>query len=157
MKGRHTPSRRGAGDAGPVWSDLCFQPGGAPHFPALPPEAACWAHGLRGVCGGLSPALSSPACHGQLVIKRWSVSHPPLAPFKCGCCLTSAQGTVYLRYLNLYVNLRNYSRRGKRYLKTVHSFETQNLLVDEDEDFSTVRDDVGREKQKQLALGKKER
>lgn len=128
-----------------------------PPLPCAPPGSRLLGPRPAGRLRGLSPALSSPACHGQLVIKRWSVSHPPLAPFKCGCCLTSAQGTVYLRYLNLYVNLRNYSRRGKRYLKTVHSFETQNLLVDEDEDFSTVRDDVGREKQKQLALGKKER
>ncbi|KAB1278655.1 Ubiquitin carboxyl-terminal hydrolase 40 [Camelus dromedarius] len=36
-----------------------------------------------------------------------------------------------------------------------HYFEMQNLLVEDDDDFSTVRDDIAREKQKQLALGKK--
>lgn len=43
------------------------------------------------------------------------------------------------------------------YLKDGDTIGVKNLLVDEDEDFSTVRDDVGREKQKQLTLGKKER
>lgn len=42
-------------------------------------------------------------------------------------------------------------------LKTlfINYFEMQNLLVEDDEDFSTVRDDLGKETQKQLALGKK--
>ena len=33
----------------------------------------------------------------------------------------------------------------------------QNLLVEDDDDFSTVRDDIGKEKQKELALGKRKR
>lgn len=33
----------------------------------------------------------------------------------------------------------------------------QNLLLDDTKDFSTVRDDVGKEKQRQLALEKKRR
>ncbi|XP_039711503.1 ubiquitin carboxyl-terminal hydrolase 40 isoform X3 [Pteropus medius] len=41
------------------------------------------------------------------------------------------------------------------YLKDGDTIGVKNLLVDDDQDFSTVRDDVGKEKQKQLALGKK--
>lgn len=49
------------------------------------------------------------------------------------------------------------SLQGAPYhLKDGDTIGVKNLLVDDDEDFSTVRDDVGREKQKQLALGKKE-
>ncbi|XP_075862170.1 ubiquitin carboxyl-terminal hydrolase 40 isoform X5 [Microcebus murinus] len=41
------------------------------------------------------------------------------------------------------------------YLKDGDTIGVKNLLVDDDEDFSTVRDDTGKEKQQQLALGKK--
>lgn len=41
------------------------------------------------------------------------------------------------------------------YLKDGDIIGVKNLLVDCDEDFSTIRDDAGKEKQKQLALGKK--
>ena len=33
----------------------------------------------------------------------------------------------------------------------------QNLLVEDDDDFSSVRDDIGREKLKEVALGKRKR
>lgn len=36
-----------------------------------------------------------------------------------------------------------------------HYFEMQNLLVDDNEDFSTIRDDIGKENLKQQALGKR--
>ncbi|XP_077011579.1 ubiquitin carboxyl-terminal hydrolase 40 isoform X2 [Tamandua tetradactyla] len=41
------------------------------------------------------------------------------------------------------------------YLKDGDIIGIKNLLVEEDDDFSTIRDDIGKEKQKQLALGKK--
>nr|XP_045367534.1 ubiquitin carboxyl-terminal hydrolase 40 isoform X2 [Camelus bactrianus] len=41
------------------------------------------------------------------------------------------------------------------YLKDGDTIGVKNLLVEDDDDFSTVRDDIAREKQKQLALGKK--
>ncbi|XP_047577361.1 ubiquitin carboxyl-terminal hydrolase 40 isoform X5 [Lutra lutra] len=41
------------------------------------------------------------------------------------------------------------------YLKDGDTIGIKNLLVEDDEDFSTVRDDLGKETQKQLALGKK--
>ncbi|XP_053453258.1 ubiquitin carboxyl-terminal hydrolase 40 isoform X1 [Nycticebus coucang] len=41
------------------------------------------------------------------------------------------------------------------YLKDGDIIGVKNLLVDEDDDFSTIRDDAGKEKQKQLALGTK--
>lgn len=41
------------------------------------------------------------------------------------------------------------------YVKDGDIIGVKNLLVDDDEDFSTIRDDAGKEKQKQLALGKK--
>ncbi|XP_062951510.1 ubiquitin carboxyl-terminal hydrolase 40 isoform X2 [Cynocephalus volans] len=41
------------------------------------------------------------------------------------------------------------------YLKDGDTIGIKNLLVDDDDDFSTIRDDAGKEKQKQLALGKK--
>ncbi|XP_045337725.1 ubiquitin carboxyl-terminal hydrolase 40 isoform X4 [Leopardus geoffroyi] len=40
------------------------------------------------------------------------------------------------------------------YLKDGDTVGIKNLLVEDDEDFSTVRDDLGKETQKQLALGK---
>ncbi|XP_062049590.1 ubiquitin carboxyl-terminal hydrolase 40 isoform X1 [Lepus europaeus] len=41
------------------------------------------------------------------------------------------------------------------YLKDGDTIGVKNLLADDDEDFSTIRDDTGKEKQKQLALGRK--
>ncbi|XP_008063295.1 ubiquitin carboxyl-terminal hydrolase 40 [Carlito syrichta] len=41
------------------------------------------------------------------------------------------------------------------YLKDGDIIGVKNLLVDDDDDFSTIRDDIGKEKQKQLTLGKK--
>ncbi|XP_072817963.1 ubiquitin carboxyl-terminal hydrolase 40 isoform X1 [Vicugna pacos] len=41
------------------------------------------------------------------------------------------------------------------YLKDGDTIGVKNLLVEDDDDFSTVRDDIAREKQKQLAVGKK--
>nr|XP_019595315.1 PREDICTED: ubiquitin carboxyl-terminal hydrolase 40 isoform X1 [Rhinolophus sinicus] len=41
------------------------------------------------------------------------------------------------------------------YLKDGDTIGVKNLLVEDDGDFSTVRDDAGKEKQKQLALGRK--
>ncbi|XP_017393175.1 ubiquitin carboxyl-terminal hydrolase 40 isoform X1 [Cebus imitator] len=41
------------------------------------------------------------------------------------------------------------------YLKDGDTIGVKNLLVDDDDDFSTIRDDIGKEKQKQLALGKR--
>ncbi|XP_059249740.1 ubiquitin carboxyl-terminal hydrolase 40 isoform X8 [Mustela nigripes] len=41
------------------------------------------------------------------------------------------------------------------YLKDGDTIGIKNLLVEDDEDFSTVRDDLGKETQKQLTLGKK--
>ncbi|KFO21548.1 Ubiquitin carboxyl-terminal hydrolase 40 [Fukomys damarensis] len=41
------------------------------------------------------------------------------------------------------------------YLKDGDTIGVKNLLVDDDDDFSTTRDDIGKEKQKQLALEKK--
>ncbi|XP_020034384.1 ubiquitin carboxyl-terminal hydrolase 40 isoform X2 [Castor canadensis] len=41
------------------------------------------------------------------------------------------------------------------YLRDGDTIGVKNLLVDDDDDFSTVRDDIGKENQKQLALGKK--
>ncbi|XP_036853622.2 ubiquitin carboxyl-terminal hydrolase 40 isoform X1 [Manis javanica] len=41
------------------------------------------------------------------------------------------------------------------YLKDGDTIGIKNLLVEEDDDFSTARDDIGKEKQKQLALSKK--
>ncbi|KAF5919347.1 hypothetical protein HPG69_010747 [Diceros bicornis minor] len=41
------------------------------------------------------------------------------------------------------------------YLKDGDTIGVKNLLVEDDDDFSTVRDDIGKEKQKQLTLGKK--
>ncbi|KAB0388171.1 ubiquitin carboxyl-terminal hydrolase 40 isoform X4 [Muntiacus reevesi] len=41
------------------------------------------------------------------------------------------------------------------YLKDGDTIGVKNLLVEDDDDFSTVRDDIGREKQKELALGKR--
>ncbi|XP_023577946.1 ubiquitin carboxyl-terminal hydrolase 40 isoform X2 [Octodon degus] len=41
------------------------------------------------------------------------------------------------------------------YLKDGDTIGIKNLLADEDEDFSTIRDDIGKEKLKQLALGKR--
>ncbi|XP_045337721.1 ubiquitin carboxyl-terminal hydrolase 40 isoform X2 [Leopardus geoffroyi] len=43
------------------------------------------------------------------------------------------------------------------YLKDGDTVGIKNLLVEDDEDFSTVRDDLGKETQKQLALGKQKR
>ncbi|XP_078306892.1 ubiquitin carboxyl-terminal hydrolase 40 isoform X5 [Panthera onca] len=40
------------------------------------------------------------------------------------------------------------------YLKDGDTVGIKNLLVEDDEDFSTIRDDLGKETQKQLALGK---
>ncbi|XP_012514781.1 PREDICTED: ubiquitin carboxyl-terminal hydrolase 40 [Propithecus coquereli] len=42
------------------------------------------------------------------------------------------------------------------YLKDGDTIGVKNLLVDDDDDFSTIRDDTGKGKQQQLALGKKE-
>ncbi|XP_027253283.1 ubiquitin carboxyl-terminal hydrolase 40 isoform X3 [Cricetulus griseus] len=44
---------------------------------------------------------------------------------------------------------------GPYYLKDGDTIGIKNLLFDDDDDFSTVRDDIGKENQKQLALGKK--
>lgn len=44
---------------------------------------------------------------------------------------------------------------GPYYLKDGDIIGVKNLLVEDDDDFSTIRDDVGKENQKQLALGKK--
>ncbi|XP_069441042.1 ubiquitin carboxyl-terminal hydrolase 40 isoform X5 [Ovis canadensis] len=41
------------------------------------------------------------------------------------------------------------------YLKDGDTIGVKNLLVEDDDDFSTVQDDIGREKQKELALGKR--
>ncbi|XP_061044683.1 ubiquitin carboxyl-terminal hydrolase 40 isoform X3 [Eubalaena glacialis] len=41
------------------------------------------------------------------------------------------------------------------HLKDGDTIGIKNLLVEDDDDFSTVRDDIGREKQKEFALGKK--
>ncbi|XP_040494791.1 ubiquitin carboxyl-terminal hydrolase 40 isoform X9 [Ursus maritimus] len=41
------------------------------------------------------------------------------------------------------------------YLKDGDTIGIKNLLVEDDDDFSTARDDLGKETQKQLALGKK--
>ncbi|KAM9664046.1 ubiquitin carboxyl-terminal hydrolase 40 isoform 5-T6 [Trichechus inunguis] len=41
------------------------------------------------------------------------------------------------------------------YLKDGDTIGVKNLLVEDDDDFSTIRDDIGKEKQRQLALGKK--
>ncbi|KAF4022031.1 hypothetical protein G4228_013094 [Cervus hanglu yarkandensis] len=41
------------------------------------------------------------------------------------------------------------------YLKDGDTIGVKNLLVEDDDDFSTVRDDIGKEKQKELALGKR--
>nr|XP_035161991.1 ubiquitin carboxyl-terminal hydrolase 40 isoform X4 [Callithrix jacchus] len=41
------------------------------------------------------------------------------------------------------------------YLKDGDTIGVKNLLVDNDDDFSTIRDDIGKEKQKQLALEKR--
>ncbi|XP_006866826.1 PREDICTED: ubiquitin carboxyl-terminal hydrolase 40 [Chrysochloris asiatica] len=41
------------------------------------------------------------------------------------------------------------------YLKDGDTIGVKNLLAEDDDDFSTVRDDLGKEKQRQLALGKK--
>ncbi|KAM6152477.1 ubiquitin carboxyl-terminal hydrolase 40 isoform 2-T2 [Erethizon dorsatum] len=41
------------------------------------------------------------------------------------------------------------------YLKDGDTIGVKNLLVDDDEDFSTIRDDIGKEKLKQMALGKR--
>ncbi|XP_013375312.1 PREDICTED: ubiquitin carboxyl-terminal hydrolase 40 isoform X1 [Chinchilla lanigera] len=41
------------------------------------------------------------------------------------------------------------------YLKDGDTIGIKNLLLDDDEDFSTIRDDIGKEKLKQLALGKR--
>ncbi|XP_070324548.1 ubiquitin carboxyl-terminal hydrolase 40 isoform X14 [Odocoileus virginianus] len=41
------------------------------------------------------------------------------------------------------------------YLKDGDTIGVKNLLVEDNDDFSTVRDDIGREKQKELALGKR--
>lgn len=38
-----------------------------------------------------------------------------------------------------------------------HLFQHQNLLLDDMKDFSTLRDDIGKEKQRQLTLEKKKR
>ncbi|ELV09603.1 Ubiquitin carboxyl-terminal hydrolase 40 [Tupaia chinensis] len=43
------------------------------------------------------------------------------------------------------------------YLKDGDIIGIKNLLVDEDDDFSTVRDDIGKENQKQRAVGRKKR
>ncbi|XP_036713308.1 ubiquitin carboxyl-terminal hydrolase 40 isoform X1 [Balaenoptera musculus] len=43
------------------------------------------------------------------------------------------------------------------HLKDGDTIGIKNLLVEDDDDFSTVRDDIGREKQKEFALGKKKR
>ncbi|XP_051046701.1 ubiquitin carboxyl-terminal hydrolase 40 isoform X3 [Phodopus roborovskii] len=44
---------------------------------------------------------------------------------------------------------------GPYYLKDGDTIGIKNLLFDDDDDFSTIRDDIGKENQKQLALGKK--
>uniref|UniRef100_A0A8C6DPM9 Ubiquitin carboxyl-terminal hydrolase 40 n=1 Tax=Moschus moschiferus TaxID=68415 RepID=A0A8C6DPM9_MOSMO len=48
------------------------------------------------------------------------------------------------------------SLQGAPYhLRDGDTIGVKNLLVEDDDDFSTVRDDIGREKQKELALGKR--
>ncbi|KAH0509379.1 Ubiquitin carboxyl-terminal hydrolase 40 [Microtus ochrogaster] len=44
---------------------------------------------------------------------------------------------------------------GPYYLKDGDTIGIKNLLFDDDDDFSTIRDDIGKENQKHLALGKK--
>nr|XP_042115725.1 ubiquitin carboxyl-terminal hydrolase 40 isoform X5 [Peromyscus maniculatus bairdii] len=44
---------------------------------------------------------------------------------------------------------------GPYYLKDGDTIGIKNLLFDDDDDFSTIRDDIGKENQKQLALEKK--
>ncbi|XP_040609005.1 ubiquitin carboxyl-terminal hydrolase 40 isoform X3 [Mesocricetus auratus] len=46
---------------------------------------------------------------------------------------------------------------GPYYLKDGDTIGIKNLLFDDDDDFSTIRDDIGKENQKQLALGKKKK
>lgn len=70
-----------------------------------------------------------------------------------------------VRYFTLLQNQQVTKRKKKKkqdslqgppyYLKDGDIIGVKNLLVDCDEDFSTIRDDAGKEKQKQLALGKK--
>nr|XP_045003054.1 ubiquitin carboxyl-terminal hydrolase 40 isoform X3 [Jaculus jaculus] len=44
---------------------------------------------------------------------------------------------------------------GPYYLKDGDTIGIKNLLLDDDDDFSTVRDDIGKENQRQLGLGRK--
>ncbi|XP_063646957.1 ubiquitin carboxyl-terminal hydrolase 40 isoform X10 [Pan troglodytes] len=50
---------------------------------------------------------------------------------------------------------QDYLQGAPYYLKDGDTIGVKNLLIDDDDDFSTIRDDTGKEKQKQRALGRR--
>ncbi|PNJ35061.1 USP40 isoform 7 [Pongo abelii] len=50
---------------------------------------------------------------------------------------------------------QDYLQGAPYYLKDGDTIGVKNLLIDDDDDFSTIRDDIGKEKQKQRALGRR--
>ncbi|XP_011726364.2 ubiquitin carboxyl-terminal hydrolase 40 isoform X1 [Macaca nemestrina] len=51
---------------------------------------------------------------------------------------------------------QDYLQGAPYYLKDGDTIGVKNLLVDDNDDFSTIRDDIGKEKQKQRALGRRQ-